>query len=145
MPVVALIVAYVAGVSDQVPGVMALVRVVVPPLWHTCNVPAIGGGAALTLTVSDAEQPVTGSVYMILAEPAVLPGVTTPVVAFTEAMPLALDDHVPVPGLLVSVVLKPLTHSAELPVIGAGRGLTVTTTLLLSDLLQLPSVAPVSA
>ena len=98
----------------------------------------------MTVTVVVIEQPVTGSIYTIVAEPD-MPEVTTPVDELIEATPVASDDQLPVVGELLSVVVKPPSHTASGPVIVLGSGFTVTTALPVNVRLQLPSVALVSA
>ena len=63
--------------------------------------------------------------YLMVAVPTATP-VTTPVVIFTEAIPLLMDVHVPPDVAEVSDVEAP-THTLPIPEIAAGSGLTVTT------------------
>lgn len=64
----------------------------------------------------------------MVAVPGATP-VTTPVVKSTVAVPVALLTQVPPADASASVVVRP-THTVVVPVISAGSGLTVTTSVL---------------
>ena len=60
----------------------------------------------------------------MVATPALTP-VTTPLLLFTVAVPVAALLHVPPPVVVVSVAVPP-THTAAIPLIAAGTAYTVT-------------------
>jgi len=84
--------------------------------------PDIGLGVGLTVTDAVVKQP-AGKVYVIVAVPAAAP-VTTPVPEITDATAELLLLHEPPPVASVNVVVDP-THTASVPPIDAGAGLTV--------------------
>ena len=102
------------------PGV-ELANVDVDPA-HTCVAPVIaandGTGSIVTVVVSDALHPFEETVYVIDAFPADIP-VTTPVIEFTVATAVLLDDQTPPEVALDNCVVAP-THALVVPVI-AGR------------------------
>jgi hypothetical protein len=109
----------------HVPPVAASVSDVVKPV-QMLSEPPIAGGAAFTVTSAVTLQPVADILYVMRDVPVAIPE-TTPVEVPIDATVVLLLLHVP-PGVpSVSDVLPP-THIARLPVIGAGSGLTVTTT-----------------
>lgn len=106
----------------HVPPAVASFNVVVKPT-HTLAVPVIASGVVFTVILYVVKQLVP-KVYVIIAVPAVNP-VTVP-----EELMLPMDGalllHVPPPVVSDKVVVNPV-HTVVLPVIGFGRGLTVTT------------------
>ena len=98
----------------QVPkGVRSLKDVVKPE--HTLSTPSIAVGKGLT---------VMAAVLVVDTDPPV----TTPEVNPTDAIPLALLLHVPPAVISLNVVVRP-EHTSIVPVIKAGNGFTVTTTV----------------
>ena len=89
---------------------------------HTDVVPLIVVGKELTVATTDVEQPVTGSVYVIVELPATPPE-SKPVVAPIAAVVMLLELQVP-PPKSVNVVDWPL-HTTGVPKIADGSGLTV--------------------
>jgi hypothetical protein len=111
---------------DHVPPVSVSDNEVVCPT-HTVLIPSIGVGSGLTVTTVVRKQPVA-SVYVTITVPGLVPVTPTDVpVGVIVAVPVpGVMLHVP-PGVVVlSVVVRPL-HTAMIPVIGVGNGLTVTT------------------
>lgn len=92
---------------------------------HIYKVPVLAGGTAFTVTVATDVQP-HGSVYVILAVPAVRP-VTRPVPRNTGATLGSLLVHVP-PGMVCERVVVCPTHIESVPVGGAGTASTVAIT-----------------
>ena len=105
----------------QVPSGVASLRLVVRPK-QTFRLPAIDNGNGLTVTVVAIRQPV-GNMYAILAFPAVRPPIKQPSVPML-AVPSALLLQKP-PGVASDKQSCRPLHTGTLPVIGAGRGLTV--------------------
>ena len=124
------------------PATAALLLLQTPPdvLWlkvvaeptHTAAVPANAEGALLTVSVTDAAQPVA-SVYEISAFP-VPAAVTTPTVE-TAAMELLVLLHAP-PGVVLLKAATDPTHIVAGPEMAAGSGLTVTTASALQPALN---------
>jgi hypothetical protein len=104
----------------QVPPPVVLVSIVVEPTQTVC-VPAIFAGVAFTVT-TDVLKQALASVNDMVAVPAAAP-VTTPVLAFTVAIPVALLLQVPL-LLLVSVAVVPAQIDA-VPPITPGPAFTV--------------------
>ena len=110
-PVVALTVAMLVSLLVQDPPVMLEVNVVVPPTQISCvplRVPADGGAVTVMVlvAVAFAQPPVPFLVYVMIAVPAATP-LTTPVEAFTVAIPVALLDQLPPDTVEVNVVVPP--------------------------------------
>ncbi len=105
----------------HVPPVTASVSVVVNPI-HTLLVPDIAAGNGFTVNVIDVAHPVASSVYVISVVPVVRP-VTIP-----DVDPIDATVDVPLlqvpPPAPVSVAAFP-AHSADVPVIEAGKALIV--------------------
>jgi hypothetical protein len=93
---------------------------------HTVLLPVKGAGNGFTVIIVVILH-VVGSVYVIVAVPADTP-VTSPEEAPTDTEPLALLHVPPVVGS--ERVIDDATHTDELPVIAAGRALTVTIVVL---------------
>lgn len=105
-PVVALIVATVLLLLVQVPGVGAPIRVLVPYVSHICKLPVMDVGIGLTVTTTEAEQPVPSELVMVAVEGTNTgPPVTTPNV-FTVATAISLLVH-ELPGAPDSVMVAP--------------------------------------
>ena len=109
----------------HVPGDVALLKVAVNPEQIVVT-PVIAAGRGLTVTVVVAEQPVA-SVYVITDVPARIPEM------IPELMPAEATDvlpliHVPPPASL-NTVDKP-AQTEVIPVIGPGRGSTVTVVVM---------------
>jgi hypothetical protein len=98
------------------------VRVVVVPT-QVVAVPPIAAGSALTVTIAVFLQPV-GSVYVIVDVPPATP-VTKPDDEPMVATPALLLTHVPPASALLSNVVA-VTQAFSVPVMAAGRALTVT-------------------
>jgi hypothetical protein len=115
----------------QVPPVVVVLKLVVKPA-QTISVPVIPAGTALTVIVTEAEQPVA-SISVIVAVPGVTPR-TIPVddPIFTL---LLLALHTPPDGVVFKVVDKP-TQIASIPVIAAGFGLTVKVVVFIQPVLS---------
>jgi hypothetical protein len=107
-------------------------RVVEPT--HALGVPLIPTGRGLIVTSLCTRQPV-GNIYEKATDPAesafALPLKDT-ILAFVASE----DSHVPIAVVLVKVAVVP-THIADVPDIGAGKGLTVTTADLKHPLLSI--------
>jgi hypothetical protein len=86
----------------------------------------------------------------MVAVPADAPAVTSPVDAPTVAIAVLLLVHVPVVGVLASVVVCP-THTDAVPVIAVGEASTVTMVLIeqpvvaVYTMLVVPAVSAVNA
>jgi hypothetical protein len=104
----------------HVPPDTVLFSVIMLPA-HTEEGPLIADGAAFTVTIAVAIQPLP-NVYVIVAVPAAIP-VTTPVVLIVAVNALLLV-HVPPVVVLARVVVLP-SHTAWVPVIVAGKAFTV--------------------
>ena len=123
-PVVLPTVATAGLVLIQVPPGDGLVNSTGLPI-HTCGLCGIGSGVGLTVTTALPIQPVLDMVNVISAVPADTP-VTIPVLGpalTTVATAVAPLFQNPV-GLLFSTVCEPL-HTVSVPVMAAGRALTV--------------------
>jgi hypothetical protein len=120
-PALALIVATDVLPLLHIPPVTGLDKDAVSP-WQTAIVPVISPGNELTVIVAETEQPVP-TLYVIETVPAETP-VTTPdsSMVATERLPLVQE---PPETSLLSDVVAPI-HTAELPVIDPGIGLTIT-------------------
>ena len=136
-----------AGVALlQVPPAVALLNVVVDPA-QSVRVPVIAAGSGFTVTVAVTKQPV-GKVYEITEVPADTP-VTTPVDELTVATAGVALLQVPPAVALLNVVVDP-AHSVRVPVIAAGRGLTVTVAVRkhpvgsVYDITEVPDDTPVT-
>ena len=107
----------------HMPPVIASLNCDTSPL-HNVVVPLIAPavGKGLTVTFVFREQPV-GNIYVIVEEPEETP-LTTPVPDTTVATELVELLHVPLPVASLKVVVEP-TQTVVLPVILAGKGLTV--------------------
>jgi len=136
--------AIVVLLLNQVPPGAAFIRVAVCPR-HSSSVPEIVEGRGFIVTVAVVKQP-AGSVYVIVAMPALIP-VTTPVEPIV-AIPVLLLLHVPPVLASVSVVVCPL-HICCVPEIVDGEGLTVTSVALMQPtgetyhILAPPGLTPV--
>lgn len=106
----------------QVPPLTLLLRVADAPT-HIDVLPLIVPGAARTVTVANAVQPVV-LVYVMTAVPLLTP-VMIPEKKPAVAMPVALLLQVPPVVALLSVVVVP-AHNTLVPVMAAGDVLTVT-------------------
>ena len=117
----ALIVATAGVALLQVPPAVASANVVVEA-WHTVVVPVIIAGNGLTVTVVVTKHPVA-NVYDITDVPDVTP-VTTPPALIVATAGVALLQ-VPPAVTSANAVVEP-AHTVTVPVIAAGKGLTVT-------------------
>lgn len=124
-PVPAPIVATEVALLLHVPPVLVLLSVVVA-VAHTCVAPVIAAGVAFTVASAVRIQP-PGNMYVIIALPAVTP-VTTPKLASTVAIDVLPLVHVPPVVALARVVVNP-SHTCKPPVITAGSGFTVATSV----------------
>lgn len=114
-------------------------NVMVAPIQTEEN-PEINDGAASTVTDFTTLQPVLATEYVIRATPEATP-VTTPLadpIVTMAAYPGAL--HTPPLVASASVMVLP-THTREGPVIGDGRGLTVTPRVTVQKVPEPPVVA----
>ncbi len=109
----------VVPLVHEPPGVMSVNMVVLP--WHTLSVPEIGAVAALTVKTAVLVQPKV-DVYVMTAVPAETPA-TAPLIDPKLTLELVVD-HVPPPGVPVSVVVPPM-QVLSVPVID-GDAFTVT-------------------
>jgi hypothetical protein len=97
---------------------------VVAVLVHMLVVPEIGS-MAFTVTTAVIWQPVLPAIYVITVVPPAT-AVTTPLAEATVATAVALLLHVPDPEASLRVKVLP-AQTAALPLIAAGKLLTVTT------------------
>lgn len=104
----------------HVPPLVASLRVMLVP-GHTVNGPVIPGGVGLTVNKVVAIHPAPGTVYVIMAVPAEIPFMVPPPAVATEVL---LLDQVPPDVASRSVLVAP-SHALVVPVIDAGRGVTV--------------------
>jgi hypothetical protein len=93
---------------------------------QTESIPETAAGKPFTVTVAVAKQPAT-DVYETRAVPAETPD-TSPT-AETVATVVPAVDQMPPANVLLSIVVAP-THTENVPAMGAGVSLTVTTTVL---------------
>jgi hypothetical protein len=121
LPTVAAVV--VALVHEPLPD--PSLSAVVEPL-HTLSIPVMPSGTGLTVTVFTALHPVP-AVKVIVAVPPVPNPVTTPV-PDTVATEVLLLLQVPAPTSFKEVVDP--EHTVAVPVIAAGKGLTVTVAIV---------------
>jgi len=120
------IVATAVGMLLHVPPPLISASSIVDPT-HTVEKPLMGDGSGLTVTVFERLQFVNGFVAVTVTTPGVIP-VTIPLVEPTVAMPVELLLHV-TPADEASVIVEP-THTADGPLIVAGKALTVTTAVV---------------
>jgi hypothetical protein len=132
MPLVLPTVAFAVLLLLHVPPAALQLSVVVL-LTQTEVIPDILAGVALTVTMAVAAD--AQPVYVIIAVPCVEPGVTTPVLAPTVAIPAVPPLQVPPVDDCVSVIVEPLAHMAEFPPIAAGLAFIVTTVVAVPQLL----------
>lgn len=133
VPVVAPAVHVPPDVTDAVP--VALLAHVPPGVallsvadWptHSDSVPVMADGSEFTVNVFVDIQP-DGRVYVIVVVPGLTPP-ATPVPAAIVPVAGVLLLHIPPDTACVIVVVRPW-HTVELPVIAAGAGVTVTTSV----------------
>ena len=115
------IVAIAVLLLSHVPPAVALLNAADAPI-QTVVVPEIGAGKGSTVIVFVVAQPVVNNVKVMVAVPVATP-INTPVL-FIVAIAVLLLLHMPKP-VPESVVVIP-GQTFEAPVIGDGRGFTVT-------------------
>jgi len=142
-PVVAFTVAIPVFDELHVPPVCVELNVVVEltqMFWVPDNVPATGAAVTVTVRVAVAFEhpPVPATVYVIVAVPADTP-VTTPVVAFTVAIPVFDELHVPPVCVELNVVVE-LTQMFWVPDNVPATGAAVTVTVRVAVAFEHPPV-----
>ena len=142
-PVEASTVAIPVALLDQLPPDTVEVNVVVPPTQIPCvplRVPADGVAVTVTdlVAVAFAQPPVPFLVYVMIAVPAVTP-LTTPVEAFTVAIPVALLDQLPPDTVEVNVVVPPTQTPCVPLMVPADAGLV---TVMVPLAVPVPPVHP---
>ena len=142
-PVEAFTVAIPVALLDQLPPDTVEVNVVVPPTQIPCvplRVPADAGAVTVTdlVAVAFAQPPVPFLVYVMIAVPAVTP-LTTPVEAFTVAIPVALLDQLPPDTVEVNVVVPPIQIPCVPLMVPADAGLV---TVMVPLAVPVPPVHP---
>jgi hypothetical protein len=122
MPVPAPIVATAVLPLLHIPPAVVSINVVVKPA-HILAVPVIAAGNESTVSVIPAAHPVADKVYIIVDVPGESPTATPEAVPIV-AIPILLLLHFPPPVISLKEVALP-AHTAVMPVIAAGAGLTV--------------------
>ena len=111
--------------DDQLPPPGEQLKVFVLPT-HATEVPVMEPGCVLTVTVLVVKHPVDPLVNVIVVLPAATPvtAVERPDNAFTVAVPVAAELHVPPALVSLKVVTEP-AHTACVPEMAPGNALTV--------------------
>lgn len=139
-PVVGLIDATPVLLEDQVPPEVVLLNVVEVPA-HAALAPPIAARVGKLFTVklvlAELVHPFPSvTVYVIVEVPALTP-VTAPDEAFTVAVAVLDELHVPPPVELAKVELEP-THAEAVPVIAATVGSAFSVTTTAADVAEQP-------
>ena len=110
----------------HVPAVAVSPNATVPPPIHNVGLPVIAAGVVFTVVVIVVLHPAPAPFeYVIVALPATVAGLITPVKRSTVVIVASLVLHVPAVAVSPNATGSPAKHNVGLPVIGCGVVFTV--------------------